>query len=53
LSLRKAAAACRILFTTAPEWQHRLLKMPELSCPDALDGVVEAYETYVLEPQKG
>jgi transposase-like protein len=53
LSLRKSAAACRIHLTTAFDWRHRLLKMPALSRPDALEGVVEADETYVLESQKG
>ena len=53
VSLRKATKRCGINLTTAFDWRHRLLKVPAKTKPKALEGVVEADETYFLESQKG
>jgi transposase-like protein len=53
LSLRKAAKRCGIDLTTAFRWRHLLLETPAATKPKALNGVVEADETYFLESKKG
>jgi len=48
LSSRKAAKRVGINLSTAFDWRHRLLKAPAGAKPKALDGEVEADETYFL-----
>jgi transposase-like protein len=53
LSVRKAAAHCGVNKDTAFRWRHRFLALPAKAEPSALEGIVEADETYFLESHKG
>lgn len=53
ISLRKVAARIDIDLTTAFRWRHRFLEAPKDLKPKALDGTVEADETFFLESEKG
>jgi len=53
VSLRKAAARLNIHLETAFRWRHRFLKAPKALKPKALEGTVEADETYFLYSEKG
>lgn len=53
ISLRKVAARLGIDLSTAFHWRHRFLEAPKDLKPKALDGKVEADETYFLESYKG
>lgn len=53
LSLRKVAARLNVDLTTAFRWRHRFLKAPKARKAKALDGTVEADETYFLYSEKG
>jgi transposase-like protein len=53
LSLRKAAARLGVHVETAFRWRHRFLKAPKALKPKALEGTVEADETYFLHSEKG
>lgn len=52
-SVRKAAKACGVHYTTTFRWRHRFLAAPADVKPDALQGIVEADETFFLESFKG
>jgi len=53
LSVRKAAAQLDVHRTTAFRWRHRFLQCPAAIKDQAMRGVVEADETYILESFKG
>ncbi len=53
VSLAKAAERCGVHPTTAYRWRHRFLSAPALDKPQALQGIVEADETFILESFKG
>jgi len=53
ISLRKVAARLGIHVETAFRWRHRFLKEPKALKPKALEGTVEADETYFLYSEKG
>lgn len=53
VSLRRAAARCKIALDTAFRWRHRFLKIPKDKKAKALSGIVEADETFILKSQKG
>jgi len=53
VSLAKAAERCGVHPTTAYRWRHRFLTAPALDKPQALQGIVEADETFLLESFKG
>jgi transposase-like protein len=53
VSLRKVAARLGVHVETAFRWRHRFLKEIKSLKPKALDGTVEADETYFLYSQKG
>jgi transposase-like protein len=53
ISLRKVAARLDIHLETAFRWRHRFLKAPKALKPKALEGTVEADETYFLKYEKG
>jgi transposase-like protein len=49
----KAAARCKVAYTTAFRWRHRFLSALNLDKPQHLSGIVEADETFILESFKG
>ena len=49
VSLAKAAERCSVHPTTAYRWRHRFLSAPALDKPHALQGIVKADETFILE----
>ncbi len=53
LSVRKGADRVGVHRTTAFRWRHRFLHWVKLDRPAALNGIVEADETFLLESQKG
>ena len=53
ISLRKVASRLDIHVETAFRWRHRFLKAPKAVKPKALEGTVEADETYFLHSKKG
>lgn len=53
ISLRKVAGRLGVHLETAFNWRHRFLKAPKYVKPKALEGTVEADETYFLHSQKG
>jgi transposase-like protein len=53
LPVRKAADRIEVHRNTAFRWRHRFLHWVKLDRPAALNGIVEAYETFLLESQKG
>lgn len=53
ISLRKVAARLDIHVETAFRWRHRFLTEPKTLKPRALEGTVEADETYFLYSEKG
>lgn len=53
LSLRKIAKLLDIHVSTAFYWRHRILTGLRRIAPPALDGIIEADETYMLESLKG
>ena len=53
LSVRKAADRLGVHRNTAFRWRHRFLSWAKLDRPAALNGIVEADETFLLESQKG
>ena len=53
ISLRKVAARLGVDLTTAFRWRHRFLKAPKDVKAQALEGTVEADETYFLRSSKG
>jgi transposase-like protein len=52
-TVSKAAARCRVAYTTAFRWRHRFLAALNLDKPQRLSGIVEADETFILESFKG
>ena len=53
LPVRKAADRLGVHRNTAFRWRHRFLHWIKLDRPAALNGIVEADETFMLESQKG
>ena len=53
VSLRKVAARCGVALSTSFRWRHRHLKSATSVQPLALQGIVEADETYFLVSAKG
>jgi transposase-like protein len=53
VSLRKVASRIGVDLTTAFRWRHRFLKAPKSVKAKALEGTVEADETYFLHSEKG
>jgi len=53
LPVRKAADRVGVHRNTAFRWRHRFLHWSKLDRPAALNGIVEADETFLLESQKG
>ena len=53
LPVRKAADRVGVHRNTAFRWRHRFLHWVKLDRPAALNGIVEADETFLLESQKG
>ncbi len=53
LPVRKAADRVRVHRNTAFRWRHRFLHWVKFDRPAALNGIVEADETFLLESQKG
>ena len=53
LPVRKAANRVGVHRNTAFRWRHRFLHWVKLDRPAALNGIVEADETFLLESQKG
>ena len=53
LSVRKAAVRVGVHRNTAFRWRHRFLHWVKLDRPAALNDIVEADETFLLESQKG
>ncbi len=51
-SLAKTAQACGVHPTTAFRWRHRFLRAPAVNKPRSLSGIVEADETFVLDPSR-
>jgi transposase-like protein len=52
-TVSKAAARCKIAYTTVFRWRHRFLAALNLDKPQHLSGIVEADETFILESFKG
>lgn len=52
-TVSKAAARCKVAYTTAFRWRHRFLAALNLDKPRRLSGIVEADETFILESFKG
>ena len=52
-TVSKAAARCKVSYTTAFRWRHRFLAALNLDKPQRLSGIVEADETFILESFKG
>jgi transposase-like protein len=53
LPVRKAADRIGVHRNTAFRWRHRFLHWVKFDRPAALNGIVEADETFLLESQKG
>jgi len=53
LPVRKAADRIEVHRNTAFRWRHRFLHWVKLDRPAALNGIVEADETFLIESQKG
>ena len=53
LSVHRAADALSVAPSTAFRWRHRFLQLPQNLKAQALQGVVEADETYFLRSHKG
>jgi transposase-like protein len=53
LPVRKAADRVGVHRNTAFRWRHRFLHWVKFDRPAALNGIVEADETFLLESQKG
>jgi transposase-like protein len=53
VSTAKAAARCGVHYTTAFRWRHRFLASLSGDKPNALTGIVEGDETFILESFKG
>ena len=51
-SLAKTAQLCGVHPTTAFRWRHRFLRAPAVNKPRTLRGIVEADETFILNPSK-
>lgn len=52
-TVARAAARCKVAYTTAFRWRHRFLSALTLDTPALLSGIVEADETFILESFKG
>ena len=52
-TIAKAAARCRVDYTTAFRWRHRFPQALTHDKPTSLSGIVEADETFILESFKG
>jgi transposase-like protein len=53
VSTAKAAKRCGVHYTTAFRWRHRFLDALAGDKPQALSGIVEGDETFILESFKG
>jgi transposase-like protein len=53
VSTAKAAKRCGVHYTTAFRWRHRFLEALASDKPQALSGIVEGDETFILESFKG
>lgn len=53
LSVHQAAGALAVAPSTAFRWRHRFLQLPQNLKAQALQGVIEADETYFLRSHKG
>jgi transposase-like protein len=53
VSIAKAAKRCDVDYTTAFRWRHRFLASLAGDKPQALSGIVEGDETFILESFKG
>lgn len=53
VSTAKAAKRCGVHYTTAFRWRHRFLEALAGDKPQALSGIVEGDETFILESFKG
>src|SRR5271165_1758669 len=53
VSIAKAAERCDVDYTTAFRWRHRFLISLAGDKPEALSGIVEGDETFILESFKG
>src|SRR3954454_14059320 len=53
VSIAKAAKRCAVDYTTAFRWRHRFLASLAGDKPEALSGIVEGDETFILESFKG
>lgn len=53
VSTAKAARRCGVHYTTAFRWRHRFLEALASDKPQALSGIVEGDETFILESFKG
>ena len=53
VSIAKAAKRCDVDYTTAFRWRHRFLASLAGDKPEALSGIVEGDETFILESFKG
>ncbi len=52
-SVRKSAKVCGIGSSTSFRWRHRFLRLPAEMKPEALNGIAEADETFMLGSRKG
>lgn len=52
-SVRKSAKVCGIGSSTSFRWCHRFLRLPAEMKPEALNGIAEADETFMLDSRKG
>lgn len=52
-SVRKSAKVCGIGSSTSFRWRHRFLRLPTEMKPEALSGIAEADETFMLHSRKG
>jgi len=53
VSVAEAAKRCDVDYTTAFRWRHRFLVSLASDKPEALSGIVEGDETFILESFKG
>src|SRR5271166_392650 len=53
VSIAQAAKRCDVDYTTAFRWRHRFLASLAGDKPEALSGIVEGDETFILESFKG
>ena len=51
-TIAKAAERCKVAYTTAFRWRHRFLSALNLDKPRRLSGIVEADETFILDPSR-